>query len=134
MDCELKGHIGHVRNLAFSPCGLMLASASADKTVRLWSVASGACMRVLQGHTDEVYGVAFLPNGKQLASCSWDSTVRIWTLCAWSDHTHLLFGAQLRRKIFQLMCVRAQLMLDWDVNIPIELWLMVFELLALNDF
>ena len=130
VEHRLQGHTNDVLSLAFSPCGRKLASASFDHTVRLWSVASGACMRVLQGHTDEVYGVAFLPNGKQLASCSWDRTVRIWTLCPWSDHTHLLFGAQLRHLVFQLMCVRARLVGD-KPGLPMELWLMVFEQLAL---
>ena len=129
-----QGHTDAVRKLAFSPCGQTLVSASWDKTVRLWSVSSGACLRVLRGHTDCVNSVAFFPNGKRLVSGSKDETIRIWAVCAWSDRTHHLFDAQLRRKIFQLMCVRAQLMLDWDVNIPIELWLMVFEWLALNDF
>ena len=77
-----------------------------------------------------MYALAFFPNGKQLASCSDDQTVRIWTLCAWSDRTHLLFGTALKHTVFQLMCVRAHMMCV-KPELPVELWLMVFEHLAL---
>ena len=134
VERELHGHTDDIQSLSFSPCGRKLASTADDKTLRLWSVASGECLRVLQGHTNDVTYVAFFPNGKQLASCSWDKTVRIWTLCTWSDHNHHLFGAQLKHKVFLLMCVRAHMMATGvKPELPIELWLMVFEQMALED-
>ena len=127
----LQGHTSGVCGVAFSPCGRTLASSSHDETMRLWSVASGACLRVL-GHKDRVTSVAFFPDGNQLASGSWDKTVRTWTVCPWSDHNHRLFGTQLKHKVFLLMCVRARLMAGDKPELPIELWLMVFEWLALS--
>ena len=54
VERELQGHTKTVLSLAFSPCGRTLASGSYDNTVRLWSVASGACLRVLRGGAHEL--------------------------------------------------------------------------------
>jgi WD40 repeat protein len=73
----LYGHRGEVTALAFSPDGSLLASASGDRTVRVWETATGREVYVLAGHTDRVSSVAFSRDGR-LASGSWDGTARFW--------------------------------------------------------
>ena len=75
----LEGHEAPIAALAVSPDGATLASASWDRTVRLWPLAGGA-PRALEGHTQNVNGVAFSPDGRTLVSVSYDLSVRIWPL------------------------------------------------------
>ncbi len=68
--------------IAFSPGGETLASASEDRTVRLWDVASGREIQRLEGHGDGVRSVDFSLDGETLASASGRRTVRLWDVAS----------------------------------------------------
>ena len=74
----LQGHGSTVRSCAFSPSGALLATASVDKTARLWDVATGDHKLTLQGHGGDVRSCAFSPSGTLLATASDDKTARLW--------------------------------------------------------
>jgi len=74
-----EGHTAPIVSIAVSADGAMLASASWDRTVRLWPLTGGA-PRVLEGHTQNANGVAFTPDGRSLVSVGYDATIRVWPL------------------------------------------------------
>ncbi|KAI9731430.1 MAG: hypothetical protein M1818_007820 [Claussenomyces sp. TS43310] len=74
----LEGHSSSVNSIAFSHDSKLLASASSDKTVRVWDAATGQALQTLKGHTSSVYSVTFSHDSKLLASASSDKTVQVW--------------------------------------------------------
>lgn len=76
---QLTGHSGPVKGIAVHPNGKLIASASADTTIRLWQLEQGGQFTVLNGHTGAVNSAAFSPDGQHLLSCSADQTVRLWS-------------------------------------------------------
>jgi len=71
-------HTDSARGVAFSPGGKLALSGSADKTLKLWEVATGRELRTFSGHTKCVGSVAFSPDGKLALSGSEDNTLKLW--------------------------------------------------------
>ena len=79
-QASMSDNLRQVRDLAFSPNGKLLASASDDDTIKLWNPQTGNLIRTLKGHSSNVTSVAISPDGKLLASGSDDYTVKLWNL------------------------------------------------------
>jgi len=69
-----------IKRLAFSPDGTLLASASFDKTAKLWQVKDGTMEKTFRGHKKGIYSVAFSPDGQTLATASKDSQIGLFSL------------------------------------------------------
>src|SRR5262245_51103221 len=77
----LPGHPEIIYSVAFRPDGKYLATASFDRTVKLWDAGAGREVRTFagpQGHQNLVLSVAFAPDGKTLASGGSDNFARVW--------------------------------------------------------
>lgn len=84
-----KGHTAPIVSVAIAPDGASIASASWDRTVRIWPLAGGP-PRILEGHTQNVNSVAFMPDNHALVSAGYDATVRIWPLDGGNNITTML--------------------------------------------
>jgi WD40 repeat protein len=89
----------NVNEMAFSPDGQLLATASADRTARIWEVASGQ-ERTRVTHGKAVRGVAFSPDGQLLATASADRTARIWEVASGQERTRVTHDNAVRRAAF----------------------------------
>jgi len=73
-----NGHTSRVTAVAWSPKGAHIATASYDKTVRLWDTAHGFSIIIYRGHWDRVQAVVWSPDGTRIASGGNDGTVQVW--------------------------------------------------------
>ena len=68
--------------MAVTADGQRIVSGGADRTVRVWNLASGRLERTLEGHTGQVRAVAVTADGQRIVSGGTDGTVRVWNLAS----------------------------------------------------
>ncbi|OJJ41099.1 hypothetical protein ASPWEDRAFT_167132 [Aspergillus wentii DTO 134E9] len=96
-----KAHEKDINALDINPSGTLFASASQDRTVKIWSAEDGSVVGILRGHKRGVWSVRFSPqdtpainssapsgsNRGMVLTGSGDKTVKLWSL---SDYSCLL--------------------------------------------
>ncbi len=80
MIANKKGHDEAINSIAINSITEVIASASDDKTIKIWNLNTRELLQTLTGHSDAVSAVAIAPSGDVLASGSWDKTIKIWNL------------------------------------------------------
>jgi hypothetical protein len=76
----LAGHTDFVNGVALTPDGRLAVSASSDRTLRVWNLATGQAIRTLEGHSKGVTCVVITPDGRFAISASYDARLKIWDL------------------------------------------------------
>ena len=78
---QISGHTAPVNAIAYRSDGTLIASASQDRTIKLWQLNQTITpLGTLTGHQFDVEAIDYRPDGKQLASCSFDGTIKLWNL------------------------------------------------------
>ena len=75
---ELRGHTADIEILATSPDHSLVATASDDATIRIWSIADKKSIFELVGHIGPLEDLRFSPDGNHLASAGTDGNVYLW--------------------------------------------------------
>ena len=87
-----SGHAAPVAELSVSPNGLLLCSVSEDKTLRVWKIADGSIVHVIE-HPKAVASVSVSPDSTRVVTGCTDGIVRLWDvptgqlLESFADHT-----------------------------------------------
>lgn len=76
----IMGHVGWVRSVAVEPGNEWFATGSADRTIKVWDLASGKLKVTLTGHLSAVRGLAISPSRPYMFSAGEDKTVKCWDL------------------------------------------------------
>lgn len=100
------GHLSSIHAIAFNPNNQTIASASADKTIKVWNLDGTGLALSLSGHLSLIDAVAFSPDGRTLASGSWDYAIKIWYLGAgYQDESLVTITHTLREHTGWIRCV-----------------------------
>lgn len=78
----LSGHSKAVVSCKICPDGnsQLVASASADATVKIWDMNDGQCKATLSGHKEGICDLAWTATGNYICSASDDHTLKLWVI------------------------------------------------------
>jgi U3 small nucleolar RNA-associated protein 13 len=79
---SMKGHSMPILAMTYDSTGTLVATGSADRSVRVWDIEKGFCTHSFREHTDVVRFAMFHPNPDQslLISAADDNSIRLWDL------------------------------------------------------
>ncbi|KAM1281119.1 hypothetical protein FF1_021949 [Malus domestica] len=76
----ISGHLGWVRCIAFDPSNRWFCTGSADRTIKIWDVATGTLQLTVTGHIEQIRGLAVSSRHTYMFSAGDDKLVKCWDL------------------------------------------------------
>lgn len=76
----IQGHLGWVQSIAVDPANQFFVTGSADRTIKVWDLASGNRLLTLTGHVNDIRGLAISDRHPYMFSASEDKSVKCWDL------------------------------------------------------
>ncbi|KAF7217670.1 sperm-associated antigen 16 protein [Nothobranchius furzeri] len=128
LSSSIRAHELPINNVQLHPGKPMVASASDDRSWRLWALPAGGekvgqMVLTGEGHSDWLSGCSFHPDGSKLATTSGDATVRLWDVCGGrcvvilSGHTQITWGCSFHScGHFLASCSSDGTARLWDLN------------------
>mmetsp|Transcript_21356 Transcript_21356/g.36381 ORF Transcript_21356/g.36381 Transcript_21356/m.36381 type:complete len:490 (-) Transcript_21356:608-2077(-) len=123
----ISGHLGWVRSVAVEPGNQWFATGSADRTIKIWDLASGELKLTLTGHIEQVTGIVVSDRHPYMFSCGLDKTVKCWDMehnkVIRSYHGHLsgVYSIAMHPRIDMLMTGgRDSVCRVWDIRTKMQ--------------
>ncbi|MCB9436627.1 MAG: protein kinase [Anaerolineales bacterium] len=123
-EFPIDAHTDSVNAVALSPDGTQALTASTDRTLILWDLATGTPLQTLRGHTNQVNDVVFMADGKRAISGARDRTLILWDLTTGEAlrtfealHTNSILAVALSPDNTRVASASAdRSVIVWDVN------------------
>lgn len=122
LEQKIKKHTDWVTAIAFSPNGLLLASADRNGNIHVWDPENAQEIFALSGHAGAVRSVAWRGDSKLLASGSDDGTLKTWEMesgkvvKSWPAHEGGVLGIDFSHDGLIASCGRNGKIRYWDIN------------------
>ncbi|AEE75848.1 unnamed protein product [Arabidopsis thaliana] len=138
----LQGHLGWVRSVAFDPSNEWFCTGSADRTIKIWDVATGVLKLTLTGHIGQVRGLAVSNRHTYMFSAGDDKQVKCWDLeqnkviRSYHGHLHGVYCLALHPTLDVVLTGgRDSVCRVWDIRTKMQIFVLphdsdVFSVLA----